>query len=67
MVKLYELDKGDHFKLAGIGWDGTESVYRFHLMEDKFGLCYDHRGRAVRFIGYTPVVRVKAPKFRRHK
>jgi len=55
-MKLYELDSGDKFRLAG---DDRSPVFIFdRLTTDMSSISRDEGGEVFNFIGNTPVIRV---------
>jgi len=55
-MKLYELDSGDKFKLAG---DDRSPVFIFdRLTIDMSSVSRDQKGEVFNFVGNTPVIRV---------
>lgn len=60
LMKLYNLDRGDKFKLAG---DDNSPVFEFDHLDGMYSVCYsldpyDYRD-IIHFAGFTPVIRVK--------
>lgn len=56
-MKLFNLEKGDKFKLAG---DDNSPVFEFDHLDGMYSVCYTRDNRKIwNFAGYTPVIRVK--------
>lgn len=55
-MKLYSLDEGDYFKLAG---DPDSPVFRFYKIDGMYGICYTKKGEILHFVGTAPVIRVE--------
>jgi hypothetical protein len=54
-MKLYDLNAGDYFRLAG---DPASPVFRIYkYLADMQVICYDKDGETLRLPGYSPVLR----------
>jgi len=58
MMKLYDLDKGDFFRLAG---DDNSPVIKFDHLDGMYSVCYLEKdgdfNELVHLAGFTPVLR----------
>lgn len=56
-MKLYDLDRGDKFKLAG---DDNSPVFTLETLDGMYSICHMEKDlHPYHFAGYTPVIRVE--------
>lgn len=58
-MKIYDLDQGDWFQVAG---DRDSPKIRFHHLDGMYSLCYTESGEIIHLVGFTPVQRAEEPK-----